>query len=78
MYNRRGFFSELPPLREVIANHKIIAKKTLGQNFLLDLNLTHKIARAGVPLEGQVVLEIVLEVKENMSQHFLKLLFLWV
>ena len=35
----------LPPLREVIARHDLRAKKQLGQNFLLDLNLTAKIAR---------------------------------
>lgn len=37
---------DLPPLREVIAAHDLRAKKALGQNFLLDLNLTAKIARA--------------------------------
>ena len=36
---------DLPPLREVIAAHGLSAKKALGQNFLLDLNLTAKIAR---------------------------------
>ncbi|MEM1277071.1 MAG: 16S rRNA (adenine(1518)-N(6)/adenine(1519)-N(6))-dimethyltransferase, partial [Pseudomonadota bacterium] len=36
----------LPPLREVIARHGLSAKKALGQNFLLDLNLTGRIARA--------------------------------
>jgi 16S rRNA (adenine1518-N6/adenine1519-N6)-dimethyltransferase len=36
----------LPPLREVIASHGLQARKSLGQNFLLDLNLTRKIARA--------------------------------
>ena len=35
-----------PPLREVIATHGLSAKKSLGQNFLLDLNLTAKIARS--------------------------------
>ncbi len=35
----------LPPLREVIRAHDLVAKKQLGQNFLLDLNLTAKIAR---------------------------------
>ena len=35
----------LPPLRQVIADHGLRAKKSLGQNFLLDLNLTAKIAR---------------------------------
>ncbi|MBT3371324.1 MAG: 16S rRNA (adenine(1518)-N(6)/adenine(1519)-N(6))-dimethyltransferase RsmA [Rhodospirillaceae bacterium] len=50
--------ADLPPLREVLAQHEIRATKTLGQNFLLDLNLTRKIARAGGPLAGQTVLEI--------------------
>jgi 16S rRNA (adenine1518-N6/adenine1519-N6)-dimethyltransferase len=45
-------------LREVIARHGIRATKSLGQNFLLDLNLTRKIARAGGPLRGKTVLEI--------------------
>lgn len=48
----------LPPLREVIAEHGLAARKSLGQNFLLDLNLTRRIARAAGPLEGQTVLEI--------------------
>lgn len=48
----------LPPLREVIARHGLSAKKTLGQNFLLDLNLTGRIARASGPLEGARVVEI--------------------
>ena len=38
---------DLPPLREVIRRHGLSAKKSLGQNFLLDLNLTARIARAG-------------------------------
>ncbi|MDA1099626.1 MAG: 16S rRNA (adenine(1518)-N(6)/adenine(1519)-N(6))-dimethyltransferase RsmA [Proteobacteria bacterium] len=50
--------SDLPPLREVIERHEIRATKSLGQNFLLDLNLTRKIARAGGPLAGTTVLEI--------------------
>ena len=58
MHNFGGIFPELPPLREVIARHKIRAKKSLGQNFLLDLNLARKIARTGAPLEDRVVLEI--------------------
>ena len=37
---------DLPPLREVVARHGLDAKKTLGQNFLFDLNLTSRIARA--------------------------------
>jgi len=48
----------LPPLREVIAAHDLVAKKQLGQNFLLDLNLTAKIARAAGDLSGCDVLEV--------------------
>ena len=42
----------LPPLREVIRDAGLSAKKSLGQNFILDLNLTRRIARAAGPLEG--------------------------
>ncbi|MBN9886329.1 16S rRNA (adenine(1518)-N(6)/adenine(1519)-N(6))-dimethyltransferase RsmA [Salipiger abyssi] len=48
----------LPPLREVIATHELSAKKSLGQNFLLDLNLTAKIARQAGDLSGMDVLEV--------------------
>ena len=48
----------LPPLREVIATHDLRAKKSLGQNFLLDLNLTSKIARIAGDLSECDVLEI--------------------
>ncbi|MFC3526667.1 16S rRNA (adenine(1518)-N(6)/adenine(1519)-N(6))-dimethyltransferase RsmA [Paracoccus mangrovi] len=48
----------LPPLREVIARHDLRAKKQLGQNFLLDLNLTAKIARAAGDLSGCDVIEV--------------------
>ncbi|MFN0263286.1 16S rRNA (adenine(1518)-N(6)/adenine(1519)-N(6))-dimethyltransferase RsmA [Tepidamorphus sp. 3E244] len=48
----------LPPLRDVIAEHGLRATKALGQNFLLDLNLTRKIARAAGPLEGVHILEV--------------------
>jgi 16S rRNA (adenine1518-N6/adenine1519-N6)-dimethyltransferase len=48
----------LPPLREVIAQHGLAAKKSLGQNFLLDMNLTSRIARSSGSLEGFHVLEI--------------------
>ncbi len=48
----------LPPLREVIARHRLRATKALGQNFLLDLNLTARIAAAAAPLAGITVLEI--------------------
>jgi 16S rRNA (adenine1518-N6/adenine1519-N6)-dimethyltransferase len=49
---------DLPPLREVIKRHDLSARKSLGQNFLLDLNLTARIARAAGPLEGRTVIEI--------------------
>jgi len=49
---------DLPPLREVIREHSLSARKSLGQNFLLDLNLTARIARAAGPLEGATVVEI--------------------
>ena len=48
----------LPPLREVIARHGIIAQRRLGQNFLLDLNLTARIARAAGGLDQATVIEI--------------------
>jgi 16S rRNA (adenine1518-N6/adenine1519-N6)-dimethyltransferase len=48
----------LPPLREVIRTHDLQAKKALGQNFLLDLNLTARIARAAGDLTGVDVLEV--------------------
>lgn len=48
----------LPPLREVIATHGLAAKKSLGQNFILDLNLTRRIAREAGPLEGRTVVEV--------------------
>ncbi len=48
----------LPPLREAIRRHGLTARKSLGQNFLLDLNLTGRIARAAGPLEGVTVLEV--------------------
>ncbi len=50
--------SDLPPLRDVIAAHGLSARKSLGQNFLLDLNVTRRIARAAGTLDGKVVLEI--------------------
>jgi 16S rRNA (adenine1518-N6/adenine1519-N6)-dimethyltransferase len=49
---------DLPPLREVIRRHGLSAKKSLGQNFLLDLNLTVRIARAAEPLENITVVEV--------------------
>src|ERR1700741_1538888 len=49
---------DLPPLRDVIRRHGLSAKKSLGQNFLLDLNLTARIARAAEPLENITVVEV--------------------
>ncbi len=49
---------DLPPLRDVIAKHGLRAKRSLGQNFLLDLNLTGKIARGAGDLAGVNVIEI--------------------
>jgi 16S rRNA (adenine1518-N6/adenine1519-N6)-dimethyltransferase len=49
---------DLPPLREVIRKHGLSARKSLGQNFLLDLNLTGRIARAAGPLEDVTVVEV--------------------
>src|ERR1700748_3172572 len=48
----------LPPLREVIAAHGLTAKKSLGQNFLFDLNLTRRIARAAGANEGGTFYEV--------------------
>ncbi|HEX5666381.1 MAG TPA: 16S rRNA (adenine(1518)-N(6)/adenine(1519)-N(6))-dimethyltransferase RsmA [Hyphomicrobium sp.] len=48
----------LPPLRDVIRLHDLAAKKSLGQNFILDLNLTRRIARLAAPLDNTTVLEI--------------------
>jgi 16S rRNA (adenine1518-N6/adenine1519-N6)-dimethyltransferase len=50
--------SSLPPLREVIAQHDLLAKKSLGQHFLLDLNLTGRIARAAGDLSVGTIIEI--------------------
>ena len=49
---------DLPPLREVIRRHALSARKSLGQNFLLDLNLTARIARAAGPLEDATIVEV--------------------
>ncbi|MSO71582.1 MAG: 16S rRNA (adenine(1518)-N(6)/adenine(1519)-N(6))-dimethyltransferase RsmA [Alphaproteobacteria bacterium] len=50
--------AKLPPLREVIARHELGARKSLGQHFLLDLNLTRRIVRAAGDLRGIEVIEI--------------------
>ena len=49
---------DLPPLREIIASLGLSAKKSFGQNFLLDFNLTRRIARASGKLDGYTVIEI--------------------
>jgi len=49
---------DLPPLREVIRRHGLRPRKSLGQNFLHDLNLTSRIARAGGTLAGVTVVEV--------------------
>ncbi|MDG4878072.1 16S rRNA (adenine(1518)-N(6)/adenine(1519)-N(6))-dimethyltransferase RsmA [Mesorhizobium sp. WSM4935] len=56
--NGRTTIDGLPPLREVIERHGLQAKKALGQNFLLDLNLTSKIARAAGDLGEATVIEV--------------------
>jgi 16S rRNA (adenine1518-N6/adenine1519-N6)-dimethyltransferase len=49
---------DLPPLREVVRAHGLMAKKSLSQNFLFDLNLTSRIARSSGPLEDVTVIEV--------------------
>lgn len=48
----------LPPLRETLAAHDLLARKSFGQHFLLDLNVTRKIARLAGPFDGQAVIEV--------------------
>ena len=48
----------LPPLRDVVSKHDLMAKKSLGQNFLFDLNLTGRIARSAGPLREATVIEV--------------------
>jgi 16S rRNA (adenine1518-N6/adenine1519-N6)-dimethyltransferase len=48
----------LPPLREALEAHGLLARKSLGQHFLLDLNVTRKIARLAGPLDGLRVIEV--------------------
>ncbi|MFI4975841.1 MAG: 16S rRNA (adenine(1518)-N(6)/adenine(1519)-N(6))-dimethyltransferase RsmA [Caulobacterales bacterium] len=50
--------ADLPPLRESLAVAGLLARKSFGQHFLLDLNITRKIARLAGPLEGQTVIEV--------------------
>ncbi len=49
---------DLPPLRDVVRHHGLLAKKSLGQNFLFDLNLTSRIARSAGNLEDTTVIEV--------------------
>jgi 16S rRNA (adenine1518-N6/adenine1519-N6)-dimethyltransferase len=49
---------DLPPLRDVVRTHGLMARKSLGQNFLFDLNLTSRIARSAGPLEDATVIEV--------------------
>jgi 16S rRNA (adenine1518-N6/adenine1519-N6)-dimethyltransferase len=53
-----GPIDALPPLRDFIRRHDLNARKSLGQNFLLDLNLAARIARGAGPLDGVTVIEI--------------------
>ena len=55
---RRTMIDDLPRLKDVITTHGLVAKKALGQNFVLDLNLTSKIARQAGDLSQCDVLEI--------------------
>src|SRR5438067_1095782 len=58
IHSQQKRLRSLPPLREVIARHGLTAKKSLGQNFILDLNVTRRIARSGGPLDGVNVIEV--------------------
>jgi 16S rRNA (adenine1518-N6/adenine1519-N6)-dimethyltransferase len=49
---------DLPPLRNVVRTHGLLARKSLGQNFLFDLNLTSRIARSAGSLDGVTVIEV--------------------
>lgn len=56
--NTRDALEALPPLREALADHGLAAKKSFGQHFLLDLNITRKIARLAEVGEGDTVIEV--------------------
>lgn len=58
MSDEKRAIDGLPPLRQVIEEHALATKKALGQNFLLDLNLTSRIARAAGDLSGLTVIEV--------------------
>ena len=50
--------TDLPSLRESLDAHGLLAKKSFGQHFLLDLNVTRKIVRLAGPFEGRAVIEV--------------------
>jgi 16S rRNA (adenine1518-N6/adenine1519-N6)-dimethyltransferase len=50
--------ADLPPLRDSLSEHGLLADKSFGQHFLLDLNITRKIARLAGPLDGETVIEV--------------------
>ena len=50
--------TDLPSLREALETHGLLAKKSFGQHFLLDLNITRKIVRLAGPFEGRAVIEV--------------------
>jgi 16S rRNA (adenine1518-N6/adenine1519-N6)-dimethyltransferase len=54
----KGGLASLPPIREALAGAGLLADKRFGQHFLLDLNITRKIARLAGPLEGRTVIEV--------------------
>ena len=56
--DNQAALDKLPPLRDVIARHGLAARKSLGQNFLLDENLLNRIAKAAGPLDGRHVVEV--------------------
>jgi len=58
MINTREKILSMPPVKEMMKSNGVFTKKSLGQNFLFDLNLTDKIARKAAPLEGRTIIEI--------------------
>ena len=54
----KNLLHDLPPLRDVIETHELRAKKSLGQNFLLDLNVTDKIAKQTLNIDQTTVFEV--------------------
>jgi len=56
--NKEPFYGELPPLRETVRRHRINARRSLGQHFLFDLNLTRRITNIPGSLSGKTIIEI--------------------